>query len=78
MQLDAKDVIILVQFLVIIVAMVANYRSISPEFARMVLAFAKERAAQTPSKIDDEAVKQAEQFVDKMYPSKEPTPAAAG
>lgn len=69
MQLDAKDIIILVQFIVIVVGLFGLYRSVPPEFVRVILGFLESKAAETPDKSDDAIVAEARKMIEKLLPA---------
>lgn len=66
MNLDFKDIIILVQFLVIIAGLFGLYKSVPPEFVRIVLGFLEAKAAETPDKTDDAVVAEAKKLLEQL------------
>lgn len=77
MELEWKDIIILVQFVVIVIAMFGLYKSVPRDFVMIIMSFLESKAAATPDKTDDTVVAEVKKFIDQLMPAaKAPVPPA--
>lgn len=73
MAVDFKDIIIVVQALIIVVGIFGLYRSIPPEFVRFLLSVLEKKAEETTQPEDNIAVAEVKRLFEK-YLAEPPTP----
>lgn len=78
MNLEWKDLIILVLILTNIVAMFGLYRSVPREFVMLILGFLEQKAKETPDTTDDKFVAEGRKFIERLMPEQAPAPATGG
>lgn len=70
MNLDFKEIIILGQFVVIIFLLFGVYKSVPPEFVRIVMGYLERKATETPDPKDDEFVAEINRIVEALLAAK--------
>lgn len=71
MNLDFKEIIILGQFVVIIFLLFGVYKSVPPEFVRIVMGYLERKATETPDPKDDEVVAEVNRIVEALLAAKQ-------
>lgn len=70
MNLDFKEIIILGQFVVIIFLLFGVYKSVPPEFVRIVMGYLERKAAETLDPTDDRFVAEVDRIVEALLAAK--------